>query len=291
MPRMAVDKDYRFEGPDGPASLLDLFAGRRQLSSIGSSTSPAWKAGPNNGCGGCSFMADQVAHLAHLNARDTTFAYVSRAPQENIARLKERMGWKIPWYTLTDDFDKPTSASASGTAPTRSSARATRSSAPTSSTSAATRRWAARGPTWTSPHSGARRSGRTRPRATRRRRPDPWWNYHDEEGEGYAGCGRGGRPGAPPAPRRCASSATFQAPAQKVFDAWTSEEVMRRWCTPSTTGDDRGDVDLRVGGELRVVMRNPHEGDEYGGGGRYTEIDPPSAWRSPGSGTTTRRGR
>ena len=50
-------------------------------------------------------VADQVAHLAHLNARDTTLAFVSRAPQADIARWKARMGWEIPWYTLTDDFD------------------------------------------------------------------------------------------------------------------------------------------------------------------------------------------
>jgi uncharacterized protein YndB with AHSA1/START domain len=69
---------------------------------------------------------------------------------------------------------------------------------------------------------------------------------------------------------------TFNAPAQAVFDAWTSEEVMRRWWharhdweTPVAT------VDLRVGGDVRVVMRNPETGTEYGGGGKYTEIDPP----------------
>ena len=45
-------------------------------------------------------MADQVAHLSHLNARDTTFTYVSRAPQADIERLKARMGWDIPWYTV-----------------------------------------------------------------------------------------------------------------------------------------------------------------------------------------------
>ena len=50
-------------------------------------------------------MADQVAHLAHLNARDTTFANVSRAPQADIERCKARMGWEMPWYTLTDEFD------------------------------------------------------------------------------------------------------------------------------------------------------------------------------------------
>ena len=56
-------------------------------------------------CRGCSLGADQVAHLAHLNARDTTLAYASRAPQADIARLKARMGWEMPWYTITDGFD------------------------------------------------------------------------------------------------------------------------------------------------------------------------------------------
>jgi predicted dithiol-disulfide oxidoreductase (DUF899 family) len=51
-------------------------------------------------------VADQVAHPAHLNARDTTLVFASRAPQEDIARNKSRMGWEsIPWYTVTDDFD------------------------------------------------------------------------------------------------------------------------------------------------------------------------------------------
>jgi Bacterial protein of unknown function (DUF899) len=60
---------------------------------------------PEHACRGCSMVADQVAHVAHLNARDTTLAFVSRAPQPDIERLKERMGWDIPWYTVTDEFD------------------------------------------------------------------------------------------------------------------------------------------------------------------------------------------
>jgi predicted dithiol-disulfide oxidoreductase (DUF899 family) len=107
MPWMEVDKDYRFEGPDGPASLLDLFEGRRQLIVYRFFYDPGMETYPERGCGGCSFLADQVAHPAHLNARDTTLAFVSRAPQENIKDWKARMGWEqIPWYTITDDFDK-----------------------------------------------------------------------------------------------------------------------------------------------------------------------------------------
>ncbi len=105
MPWMAVTKDYAFEGPDGPATLLDMFEGRRQLVVYRFFYEPGVDGWPERGCGGCSFLADQVAHLAHLNARDTTLAFVSRAPQENIEGLKERMGWTMPWYTLTDDFD------------------------------------------------------------------------------------------------------------------------------------------------------------------------------------------
>ena len=60
---------------------------------------------PDHACRGCSLGADQVAHLSHLNARDTTLAYISRAPQADIARLKARMGWAMPWYTITDSFD------------------------------------------------------------------------------------------------------------------------------------------------------------------------------------------
>src|SRR5215211_3605237 len=112
MPWMAVDKEYRFEGPNGTASLLDLFGGRRQLIVYrffyGPDVTTLAEGGsyPERGCVGCSFVADQIAHPAHLNARDTTLAFASRAPQAEIQGLKERMGWElIPWYEITDDFD------------------------------------------------------------------------------------------------------------------------------------------------------------------------------------------
>jgi uncharacterized protein YndB with AHSA1/START domain len=69
----------------------------------------------------------------------------------------------------------------------------------------------------------------------------------------------------------------FQAPAQAVFDAWTSEEVMRRWFHGRQAWDTpKAEVDLRIGGAVRVVMRDPEKGAEHGGGGRYTEVDPPN---------------
>jgi predicted dithiol-disulfide oxidoreductase (DUF899 family) len=105
MPRMAVEKDYAFEGAGGPASLLDLFDGRRQLIVYRFFFEPGVHGWPEAGCRGCSQVADQVAHPAHLNARDTTLVFVSRAPQPDIERWKARMGWEVPWYTITDDFD------------------------------------------------------------------------------------------------------------------------------------------------------------------------------------------
>jgi uncharacterized protein YndB with AHSA1/START domain len=70
---------------------------------------------------------------------------------------------------------------------------------------------------------------------------------------------------------------TFQASAQRVFDAWTNEEVMRRWFHGEHDWETtEAQVDLRLGGAVRVVMRDPHKDVEHGGGGRYTEIDPPN---------------
>ncbi|MFJ1456523.1 DUF899 domain-containing protein [Nocardia sp. N2S4-5] len=107
MPWVAVEKEYSFQGPDGPMSLLDLFRGRRQLIIYRAFFEPGVLGWPEHACRGCSMIADHVGNLAHLNARDTTLAFVSRAPQPEIARVQARMGWSgIPWYTLTDEFDK-----------------------------------------------------------------------------------------------------------------------------------------------------------------------------------------
>jgi len=106
MPWMAVEKAYEFEGPQGKVSLVDLFEGRRQLVVYRAFFEPGVNGWPEYACVGCSMVADQVAHPAHLNARDTTLVFASRAPQEAIAGLKERMGWEhIPWVTVTDGFD------------------------------------------------------------------------------------------------------------------------------------------------------------------------------------------
>jgi glutathione S-transferase len=70
---------------------------------------------------------------------------------------------------------------------------------------------------------------------------------------------------------------TYQAPAERVFAAWTSEEVLRRWWQAERGWETtEAVVDLRVGGAVRVVMRDPAQDAEHGGGGTYTEVDPPT---------------
>lgn len=95
LPMVAVDAEYVFEGGDGKATLLDLFEGRNQLVVHHFMFAPGWDAG----CRGCSAFLDQVGHLAHLKARGTTFAAVSRAPFTRILPFKARMGWTVPWYS------------------------------------------------------------------------------------------------------------------------------------------------------------------------------------------------
>jgi predicted dithiol-disulfide oxidoreductase (DUF899 family) len=103
MPWTPVIKQYQFEGPAGSMYLLDLFDGRRQLIVYRAFVDPGVHGWPEHGCVGCSLMADHVGNLAHLNARDTTLVYVSRGSQADLQRVKTRMGWDIPWYTIVPD--------------------------------------------------------------------------------------------------------------------------------------------------------------------------------------------
>ena len=124
MPWMEVAKKYEFDGPKGKVSLLDLFEGCRQLVVYRAFFEPGVFGWPEHACRGCSLMADHVAHLVHLNARDTTLVFASRAPQVNISRLKARMGWKMPWYTITDSFDKDFGVAQAVMAPAAATAQA-----------------------------------------------------------------------------------------------------------------------------------------------------------------------
>jgi predicted dithiol-disulfide oxidoreductase (DUF899 family) len=105
MPMVRVEKDYRFAGPDGEVGLPDLFEGRRQLIVYRFFFEPGVENWPDGGCSGCSFLTDHIPHLAHLHARDTTYAVVSPAPLERISAFQQRMRWNVPWYRLRgDDF-------------------------------------------------------------------------------------------------------------------------------------------------------------------------------------------
>ncbi|MFN0105301.1 MAG: DUF899 domain-containing protein [Bryobacteraceae bacterium] len=106
LPMVKIDKDYIFEGPDGKASLIDLFDGRRQLIVYHFMFGPA----QDEGCRGCSMTVDNMGHLSHLHARDTSLVLVSRAPQAKIKPFRKRMGWAVPWFSsfggdFNFDFD------------------------------------------------------------------------------------------------------------------------------------------------------------------------------------------
>jgi predicted dithiol-disulfide oxidoreductase (DUF899 family) len=102
LPMVRFDKPYVFDGPSGGASLVDLFEGRRQLIVYNFMLWP----GEGRVCGGCASFTDNVANLAHLHARDTTFALVSRVPRSQIEAVRQRFGWTAPWYSSLDsDFN------------------------------------------------------------------------------------------------------------------------------------------------------------------------------------------
>src|SRR5436305_6763309 len=86
LPMVRIDKDYAFDGPDVKIQLLDLFEGRSQLLLY------HFMFGPNQdeGCDGCSMFVDQICHLAHLHARDTSFALVSPSPLAKITAYTKR---------------------------------------------------------------------------------------------------------------------------------------------------------------------------------------------------------
>jgi predicted dithiol-disulfide oxidoreductase (DUF899 family) len=102
LPAVKIEKDYVFDGPAGKVTLLDMFDGRSQLIIQHFMFDPAWEAG----CPFCSYQADSLGHPAHLHARDTSFAAVSRAPIGKIEAFRKRMGWTFPWYSsFGSDFN------------------------------------------------------------------------------------------------------------------------------------------------------------------------------------------
>lgn len=106
MPVVEVRSDYALQSATGPVTLLDLFEGRPQLIVQHFMFDPSW----DEGCDGCSMMAERIGPLAHLHARNTSFALVSRAPIAKLLNFRERMGWDLPWFSsegtnFNEDFD------------------------------------------------------------------------------------------------------------------------------------------------------------------------------------------
>jgi predicted dithiol-disulfide oxidoreductase (DUF899 family) len=102
LPMVRIARPYAFEGPQGQASLAELFEGRTQLVVYHFMLAPG-----EDPCVGCSSFTDNIGNLAHLHARDTSFALISRAPLSEIEALKRRMGWSVPWYSsYASDFNQ-----------------------------------------------------------------------------------------------------------------------------------------------------------------------------------------
>jgi predicted dithiol-disulfide oxidoreductase (DUF899 family) len=95
LPMVEIGKDYVFEGAGGKASLLDLFEGRRQLIVYHF----MWLFEAGQGCPSCSYLTDNIGHLAHLHARNTSLALVTRGPLAESLAFRDRMGWTLPWYS------------------------------------------------------------------------------------------------------------------------------------------------------------------------------------------------
>ncbi|GII79749.1 hypothetical protein Sru01_47310 [Sphaerisporangium rufum] len=175
LPMVRVDKEYAFDGPDGPASLLDLFAGRRQLIVY----TYMWH-GTGDYCSGCAMFTDNVGHLAHLHARDTSLVLASNGPLAEILPFKERMGWTIPWYsTVGGDFNADM-----GVADGFGLNVFLRDGAEMFRTYSTTRRGVERlGSGWTfldlTPF-GRQETWEDSPAGTPRTEPYRWWRLHDE---------------------------------------------------------------------------------------------------------------
>jgi predicted dithiol-disulfide oxidoreductase (DUF899 family) len=102
LPMVETNKDYVFEGPAGTVSLADVFEGRRQLIVY----HLMWRWDLGAGCPSCSMLVDNIGHLSHFHAADTTLAVVSRGPWKDLQRFIARMGWVVPVYSsFGSDFN------------------------------------------------------------------------------------------------------------------------------------------------------------------------------------------
>jgi predicted dithiol-disulfide oxidoreductase (DUF899 family) len=95
LPMVRLEKEYVFDGPDGPKDLRDLFEEQHQLIVYHFMFDPDWE----KGCPGCTSLVDALGDLSMLQKRDTNFVAISRAPLAKIEKYKAERGWSIPWYS------------------------------------------------------------------------------------------------------------------------------------------------------------------------------------------------
>lgn len=105
LPMVKIDTEYRFDGPQGEASLVELFEERRQLIIQHFMFHPDWEVG----CPSCTSSVNEIGTISPLHDNDVTYVLVSRAPVEKLISYRERMGWDFPWYssarsTFNKDF-------------------------------------------------------------------------------------------------------------------------------------------------------------------------------------------
>lgn len=101
LPRERITKTYQFDTRYGQATLSDLFDGRRQLIVYHHVLKPA----DPDPCAGCSMVGDQIPHLAHIHARDTSLIFVAHAPIDEIEAFRKRMGWIFPFVSTDAAFN------------------------------------------------------------------------------------------------------------------------------------------------------------------------------------------
>lgn len=111
LPMVEIDPSFRFEAPGGPMSFAELFDGRPQLIVYNFMLKPHE---PDFICPGCSMFTDNLPDLSHVRARDTTFVLASRVPLDHIARVRETMGWTVPWVSSEDRFNEAVGALVDG---------------------------------------------------------------------------------------------------------------------------------------------------------------------------------
>ncbi|HBB94538.1 MAG TPA: DUF899 domain-containing protein [Blastocatellia bacterium] len=103
LPMVKIEKEYRFDGPNGKLSLKDLFEGRRQLIIYHFMFDPTWET---RRCPGCTGWVDSLGDLSLLEKCDTTFVVVSRAPLPMLDAYKAEKGWSIKWLSsFGSDFN------------------------------------------------------------------------------------------------------------------------------------------------------------------------------------------